>query len=138
MQRSQQIFIPFDAEVRMQSALHQNAGAAERNRLVNLVADFVDRAHVSVRRARPAIERAERAHDVADVRVVDVAVDDVGDDVVRMSSLANFVGGHADASDIVRFEQRGAIVGGDPLARKSLIQNALNFTRHVRSLLLSC
>ena len=100
------------------SALHQDAGAAERNRFINLVADFVERADVSVRRARPAVESTEGTNYVADIRVVDIAVDDVGDDVVGVSSLANFVGGRADASDIVRFKQRGAVVRRQARARQ--------------------
>ena len=93
----------------MQSTLHQHARAAERNRLVDLGADLIDGADISVGRARPAIERAERADHIADVRVVDVAIDDVGDDVVGMTLLANFISSSADPRDVVRFEQRGAI-----------------------------
>ena len=114
VQRPQQIFIPLDAKVRMQAALHQHTGAAKRDRLVDLLANFLERADVSVRRARATIESAEGTDNVADVGVVDVAVDDVGDDVCRMPALANFVGGRADAGDVMRLKQRGAIVGGQP------------------------
>ncbi len=85
----------------MQAALHQNTRAAQRNRLVNLCANFVNCPHVRIGRARPAIERTERADNIADVRVVDVAIDYVGDDVVGMPSPANFICGSADARDIV-------------------------------------
>jgi len=71
----------------MQSALHQNAGAAEGYCLVNLSQNLIHRAHVGVGRAGPAIECAERTDDVADIRVIDVAIDDVGDDVIRMTTL---------------------------------------------------
>ena len=135
MQRSQQVLIPFDTEVGMQSTLHQNAGAAERNRFINLCADFFERADVGVRRTRPAVESTESANYVADVRVVNIAVDYVSDDVVRMSSLPDFVGGDADPGHIMRFEERGAIVYGEPGARDGFIQDALNLTRHVLSLL---
>src|SRR5258708_36571232 len=83
-QGPQQIFVPFDAKGRVQSALHQHTRAAQGNRLVNLRANLVDRAHVSIRGARPSIKRAERADYIADVRVVDVAIDDVSDDVVGL------------------------------------------------------
>src|SRR6266446_3967720 len=82
--RAQKIFVPFDPKIRMQSALHQNARATEHNRLVNLRANLIDRAHVSIGGTRPAIERAESTHDVAYIRIVNVAIDDVGDDVIRM------------------------------------------------------
>src|SRR5437016_3699961 len=92
-QGAQEIFVPLDAKIRMQPTLHQHAGAAERNRLVDLFANLFYRAHVSVGRAWPAIECAEGADDVADVRVVDIAINDVGDDVVRVAAPANFVRG---------------------------------------------
>ncbi len=100
-QSAQQVFVPFDAKVRVQSSLHQNTGAAELNRLVNLSADFVDGPHVGIGRAGPSIERAEGAHDVADVRIVDVAIDDVSDDIVRVASLANFISGRTDARHVI-------------------------------------
>src|SRR5438552_106443 len=99
--RAQKIFVPLDAEIRMQSTLHQNAGASERDRLVNLRANLIYRAHVGVGRTWPAIERAESADDVADVRIVNVSIDDVGDDVVRMTSFPHFVGRGAYASNVV-------------------------------------
>ena len=85
----------------MQSALHQNARPTERDRFVNLRANLIDRAHVGVGRARPAIECAERADDVTYIRIVNVSIDDVGDDVVRMTSFPHFVGRGAYASNVV-------------------------------------
>ena len=137
VQRSQQIFIPLDAEVGMQSALHEHASTAQRDGFVDLLADFFKRPDVSVRRAGSSVESTERANYIANVRVVDIAVDDVGDDVIGMSSLANFVCRHADPRDIMRLEQRGAIVSSQPHPRESFIQNTLYLTRHVCSLLLS-
>jgi hypothetical protein len=95
----------------VQSTLHQDPRPAESNRLVNLRADFVERPHISVGCAGPAIESAERTHNVADIRVVDIAVDDVGDYVVWMFPLPDFVGGSANCSDVMRFQQCGAFFG---------------------------
>src|SRR5437879_2609139 len=103
-ERAQKIFIPLDSKIRMQTALHQNACAAERDRLVDLFANLFKRAHVSVGCAGPAVERAERADDVANVRVVNVSIDDVGDDVVRVLALANLVSRRAYLRDFERFE----------------------------------
>ena len=100
-QGAQEIFVPLDAEIRMQSALHQHAGAAERDRLIDLFANGLDGLHVGIRRAWPPIESAERADHIADIRVVDVAIDDVGDDVVGMAALANLVRGGADGGDVI-------------------------------------
>src|SRR5258708_38990578 len=105
----------------MQSALHQHTRAAQSNCLVNLRANLVDRAHVSIGRARPSIERTERAHNVTDVRVVDVAIDDVSDDVVGMPSLANLIGGCAEARDVVRLTQPPAVFSSDAAAAPGFI-----------------
>src|SRR5947208_12222630 len=134
--RAQKIFVPLDAEIRMQSTLHQNAGAAERNGLVNLRANLIDRAHVGVGRARPAIERAESTNDVADVRIVNVSIDDVGDDVIRVTRFPNLVSRGADASYVVGLEQRGTIISVQPVAGQRFVENRLNIDlRHVSSLL---
>ena len=103
-QRAQKIFIPLDAKIRVQSALHQHTGAAERDRLVDLFANLIHRPHVGVRRAGPAIECAECTDDVADVRVIDVAIDDVGDDIVGVTTLTNLIRGGSDGRDVVRFQ----------------------------------
>ena len=135
LQRSEQVFVSLDAEIRMQPSLHQNTGAAQRDCLVNLLADFVERAHVSVGRARPSIERTEGADHVANVRVVNVSIDDVGDDVVGMLALANLVRRRADFRDVVRLEQRRAIVGSQSDTGERPFENRLNIRgRHVCSL----
>src|SRR5690349_10117914 len=110
----------------MQTALHQHAGAAERDRLVDLLADLVERADVSVRRTGATIERAERADDVADVRVVDVAIDDVCAEVVRMSARAYLVGRSAHPRDVVRFKKLRALIRGHPLTSEHPVQDRLN------------
>ena len=117
----------------MQSPLHQHSGPAQRNRLVYLRGNFIDCAHVRIRRARASIKSAERADNIADVRIVDVPVDNVGDDVVGMPPTANFVSRSADPSDIVRLEQRGAVSRRQSLAGERAIQNRLNVSsfRHL-------
>src|SRR5207237_1592805 len=101
-QRPQKIFVPLATKIRMQSSLHQHAGTAQLDRLVDFFANLVDRAYVSVRRAGPAIECAESTDHVADIRVIDVAIDDVGDNVAGMTALPNFIGGGSDGRDVVR------------------------------------
>src|SRR5688572_9134726 len=110
----------------MKSALHQHARAAERDRLVDLAADLVERSHVSVGRAGPAVESAERADYVADVRVVDIAIDDVGDDVVGMTARADLVSGGAYSRYVVGFQERRAFFNGHAPAVEHSIENGLN------------
>jgi hypothetical protein len=81
----------------MQPTLHQHSRATKSNRLINLGADFVDGAHISIGGTGAAIKRAESTNDVTDVRVIDVAIDDVGDDVLGMPALTDFVGGSTSA-----------------------------------------
>ncbi len=67
----------------MQAALHQNAGAAQIDRLLDLVEDRFLRKDVAFLVPHRTVERAEAAVLGAEVRVVDIAVDDVGDHAVR-------------------------------------------------------
>ena len=125
-QGAQKIFVPLDTKVRMKATLHQNAGATERDRLIDLFTDFIYRAHVSIGCAGPAIERAEGADHVADVCIIDIPVDDVGDNVVGMATLAKLVGRCANAGDVKGFEQRGAILCAESAAIEPFFQDSLN------------
>src|SRR5678816_709296 len=79
--------------------------------------------------AGATIERAERADDVADVRVIDVAINDVGNDVIRMAARANLVSSSAHPRDVVRFEELRALRNAHALTRQHAIENWLN-VRH--------
>ena len=72
-------------------ALQQDLPAADRNRLLDLPEDLLERQHVAVARSHGPVERAEVAARHADVRVVDVAVDDVGDDAVGVLARTDAV-----------------------------------------------
>src|SRR5205807_7246362 len=101
------------------------------DRLVDFFANLVDRAYVSVRRAGPAIECAESTDHVADIRVIDVAIDDVGDNVAGMTALPNFIRGGSDGRDVVRLEQFRAIIGRQPIAGEHSIENRVRlWVRH--------
>src|SRR6185369_4497991 len=128
-ERTQQVFVPLNAEVRVESALHEDAGAAERDRLVDLLADLFEAADVSVRGARTAIERAESADNVTDIRVVDVAIDDVRDDVIEMMARAYLIRSRTHTRYVVRFEQGCAFLNAHALTCEDAIENWLN-VRH--------
>ncbi len=85
----------------MQAALHQDAGAAQIDGLLNLVEDHVLGMHVAFLVAHGPVEGAEAAILGAEIGVVDVAVDDVADHAVRVQLAADRVGRHADADQIV-------------------------------------
>src|SRR4030095_2941572 len=74
------------------AALQQQLVPAYRNRFVDLAEDLFETENVPVRRAHRTIERAEVAPRHADIRVVDVAVDDVGHEAIGMFTEADRIG----------------------------------------------
>ena len=106
----QQVEIPLERDVRVVPALHQDLDAAQRLGFVDLGADLLERQRLAFVVLRAAVERAEAAVGDADVRVVDVAVDDVRDDAVRMLLAAHAVGLGAE------LEQRGVGVEVEEVA----------------------
>ena len=83
----------------MMPALHQNLCPAERDGLLDLAVHLIVRDDVGVGVLFRPIKRAELAIDVADVGVIDIAVNDVGDDFV------------AAAVEILRLGELSAAVG---------------------------
>ena len=67
----------------MQAALHQNAGAAQVHGLLDLLENGFVREDVAFVVAHGPVEGAEAAIFGAEIRVVDVAIDDVADDAFR-------------------------------------------------------
>src|SRR4051812_43795900 len=80
----EQLFVVVDLQVRMDAALHEDARAAQLEGFFDLLVDDVIRENVGLVVALDAIERAKGAELLADVRVVDIPVDDVADDVPGM------------------------------------------------------
>jgi len=104
---AEHLLVPVDFEVGMQPSLHQHAGAAEFDGFTNLVVDGVeieDVAFLCSRALQRTIKRAEGAVLGAEVGVVDVAVDDVGDHAFRVQATANGVGFHAYADQVIGVE----------------------------------
>src|SRR6266404_2279445 len=101
---AQQIEIPLERDVGVVSALHQNLHAADCLELVDLAADFLERQQVPLGMFGAPIERAELAVGDADVRVIDVSVDDVRDDVLGMQLPPDVI------RELAQLEQRGALV----------------------------
>src|SRR5712691_3187599 len=91
----------------MQAALHQHARAAEFDGLANFFIDGVEIEDVALFRRgalQRAIEGAEGAIFGAKVRVINVAVDDVGDRALGMKAAADGVGFHSDTDQVVGLE----------------------------------
>ena len=102
-------------QLRVQSALHEHAGAAQLHGLADFFVDGFEIQQVAFRRElalERTIEGAEAAILGAEVGVIDVAVDDVSDDAVRMQAAAHRVGFHADADQIVGAEHLHGLLFG--------------------------
>jgi len=95
------------------AALKQDLVPAELVRLRDLPLDLFRGKHVAFVVPRRAVERAERAERVAEVRVVDVAVDDVRDDLVRMLLAAHEIGHHAERREIRVLDELDRFVARD-------------------------
>ena len=89
---SKQPLVIIDLQIRMNSTLHQDPGAAKRDGLFNLLVDNVLRQNIGFRITFDAVKRAKRAELLTYICVVDIAIDDVADDVIRMPPLAIAVG----------------------------------------------
>ncbi len=92
LDRAEEIFVPLQRQVGVVAALQQQLHAADRDGLVDLAEDLVEAEDIAAGIADGPVERAEVAARDADVRVVDVSIDDVGDDACRMLAGANVVG----------------------------------------------
>src|SRR3954462_1562056 len=110
LDRAEQILVVVDAEIGMVAALHQEAGAAECERLLDLLEDDRLRQEVALARvAGPAVEGAEVAVRDADVRVVEVPVDDERDLIRVVPPVAHFARGAADRDEVSRAEEADSV-----------------------------
>ncbi len=116
LDRAEEVLVEVDPEIGMMAALHQQAGAAEREGLLDLLVDHRLGQQVALAPvAGAAVEGAEVAVGDADVRVVEVAVDDEGDPARVGAARAELVGGTADREQVARLEQRERLGVVDPL-----------------------
>ena len=122
----EQILIVGERQVRMDAALHEDARAVERQRLLHLAADLLERQQVAFGIARLAVEGAEPALVDADVGVVDVAVDVVGGDRGIVEAVPHLVSGQAQVEQVAVEEQGMGIAGRDATAGQSVVEDLLD------------
>jgi hypothetical protein len=104
LDRAKKIFVVVDLQIGVQSALEQNAVAAECEHLFDFLENLVEAEDVAVFCADGTIESAEGAILGAEIRVVDVAIDLVGGDARVVLLEADLMGGHAYADQVVGLE----------------------------------
>ena len=76
-----EVEVPVERQVGVHATLHQDASAADRLKLANLLPDLLEAQGIAVGLPSGPVETAEAAADGADVRVVNVAIDEIGDDL---------------------------------------------------------
>src|SRR5260370_27120792 len=85
----------------MQPALHQNPCAPQVDGLLNFVEDHFLWMNITLGVTHGPVEGAEAAKLSAEIRVIDIAVDNVAHDAVGVQLAPHRVGGHPDADQIV-------------------------------------
>src|SRR5467141_2360329 len=90
--------------ISLTSAMHRISGADEFQHFVDFLVNLLEREDVAVLGAERPVEGAEGTILGAEIRVVDVAVDLVGDDAGVVFLPAHLVRGHADAHEVIGFE----------------------------------
>src|SRR5205807_9852524 len=113
---TQHLLVPVNFQIGMQAALHQHACAAKFDGFANLVVDRFEIEDVSLfsfGSLQWTIKRAESAILGAEVRVVNVAINDVGDHALGMQLAAQGVGFHTDADQIIGAKQIYSLCFGE-------------------------
>src|SRR5438045_9254292 len=77
----QKIDVPLEQQFRMMPALHQNLNSAYGREFVEFLIDLLERKNVMILVFFGPIKCTEFAVDVADVRVIDIAIDDIRHDL---------------------------------------------------------
>src|ERR1041385_3707634 len=105
----------------MNPALHQDARPAKRQSLLDLCEDHVIRQYIGLRVTFNAIESTECAKLFAHICVIDIPIDDVTDDVVRVQTLPNAVRACSEIKKIRFLKKTNGLVGGNAAALRSRV-----------------
>jgi len=125
LDRREDRLVPLDAEVGRMTALQHDLGRAEVERLATAAQDLLIRVRPAFFVLGGPVEGAELAGGQADVRVVDVAIDDVGRDVVREPAATHRVGRLAEGVQGGAGVERERLVRRDPATVGSAVKNVL-------------
>ena len=106
----------------MQSTHHVHLGDPEPESFAHRTHDFVDRVLERVGIAFLGSKSAELAGENADVRIVDVAIVNVGREVAVLS-LAYDIGHHSQRIQVVRLIQIDSVRVGNSLTRLNFLRN---------------
>ena len=110
-----QIEIPILFQGWVQAANHVDLRDTELERLADYFDNFIDRVFESVSVALFSRKRTELAGKDADIRVIDIAIMDVGR-IITVLSLADYVRYYAESVEIVRSIEIQRVIIGNALA----------------------
>src|SRR5262245_8099628 len=110
----------------MYSTLHQDSCSSQRQRLFDLLEDDVIRQDVGIRTSFNAVESTELAEFLANVCVIDLPVNDVADDIVRVQSLADMVRRVRQIEQVGLFKQELSITHGDSFSVTHRFQDVID------------
>src|SRR5436309_640526 len=85
----QKIDIPPECQFWMMSTLHQNLNPARRRKFIELLIDLLERKYIMIFIFFGSIKRAEFAVNIANIRVINVSIDNVSDDLAAASAVAS-------------------------------------------------
>src|SRR5262245_60744065 len=85
----EETLIIVDLQIGVNAALHEYSSPSERKRLLDLFVDNVIGKDVGLRVTFNSIERTECTEFFANIRVINVAIYDVADHIVRMKALTD-------------------------------------------------
>src|SRR5438046_4783995 len=126
------VLVIIDLQVRMHAALHQDARSAERNRFFDLLVNHMVGQDVGLTITLHAVERAKCAELFAHIRVIDIAIDDVADDIVRMETRAYPISCAGKIQKIRFFKQPDSLIRRDSSAFRSGVQYRVDAS-HINS-----
>src|SRR5262245_4639392 len=87
----EEAIVIIDFQIRMNTALHENSRPSQHERFLDFLVDHVVGKNISLWIAFDSVKRAERAELFTHVSVINIAIDDVADDVVRMDALPDSI-----------------------------------------------
>src|ERR1700693_45169 len=126
---SQKPHVPFARQGRMKPAAHINFGDPKMERLTCCLDDLGDGHLECMRVAFPGAKSAELARENADVRIIDVPIQDVGG-AIPIFSLPNDIGDQPEFINICGAVEARCFVLGDPSSCHDLIIDRAQFLRN--------
>src|ERR1700685_980674 len=112
---AQHLLMPVNLQIGMQAALHQHSRPTEFDGLANLFVNGFEVKNVSFfsfGSFQRTVEGTKSAVLGAEIRVIDVAIDNVGGHTFGMELAAKGIGLHADADQIIGVKQIESLLLG--------------------------